>query len=197
MIIIGVTGGSGSGKTTFARKLASALNHAKVSTLAQDNYYIDQSHRFDGDGGSVNFDHPSALDFDLMALHVSVLAQGKSIQVPHYDFATHKRLEETTTLEPTDFLIVDGTMILTHYGLRTQLNHAVFISIPEEVRFQRRLDRDVRERGRTADGVHKQFFTQVKPMHDLFVEPQSQHAHFIATMENVEIILSQLLQQFK
>ena len=193
IITIGISGGSGSGKTTFAKKLANSLAANTVTHLAQDNYYIDQSQRFDGDGGSVNFDHPSALDFVLMAEHIEQFKNGLPIQMPHYDFATHKRHGHTTELAPSKYLLVDGTMILTYAPLRELMDYSIFISVPEEVRFQRRLNRDVRERGRTPEGVKKQFTTQVSPMHNLFVEPQAQVANFVATMDNVELKLQEIL----
>lgn len=177
--IIGVAGGSGSGKTYFARELHRILGDDQCTILYQDNYYIDQSHRFDGDGGSVNFDHPSSLDFDLLAEGLSILKQGKSIEVPIYEFATHKRLTKTITCEPKKIILVDGILILDSPVVRAQLDEAIFFDTPEELRFQRRLERDVVERGRTPEGVKKQFDLQVRPMHDLFVQPSKVHAQTV------------------
>lgn len=177
--IIGVAGGSGSGKTYFARELMRILGDEVCSILYQDNYYIDQSHRFDGDGGSVNFDHPSSLDFDLLAVGLSKLKSGLSIEVPIYEFATHKRLSKTITCAPRKVILVDGILILDSSVVRAQLDEAVFFDTPEELRFQRRLDRDVHERGRTPEGVKKQFDLQVRPMHDQFVQPSKAHAQTV------------------
>lgn len=177
--IIGVAGGSGSGKTYFARELQRILGDNVCTILYQDNYYIDQSHRFDGDGGSVNFDHPSSLDFDLLALGLASLKQGKSINVPIYEFATHKRLAQTISCEPKKIILVDGILILDSHVVRAQLDEAIFFDTPEELRFQRRLDRDVHERGRTPEGVKKQFDLQVRPMHDQFVQPSKVHAQTV------------------
>lgn len=177
--IIGVAGGSGSGKTYFARELHRILGDKHCTILYQDNYYIDQSHRFDGDGGSVNFDHPSSLDFDLLAEGLARLKQGKSIEVPIYEFATHKRLQKTITCDPKRIILVDGILILDSPVVRAELDEAVFFDTPEELRFQRRLERDVVERGRTPDGVKKQFDLQVRPMHDLFVQPSKVHAQTV------------------
>lgn len=177
--IIGVAGGSGSGKTFFARELLRLLGDSVCTILYQDNYYIDQSHRFDGDGGSVNFDHPSSLDFDLFAMGLSHLKQGKPIEVPIYEFSTHKRLTKTITCEPKKVILVDGILILDSGVVRAQLDEAIFFDTPEHLRFQRRLDRDVHERGRTPDGVKKQFELQVRPMHDQFVQPSKAHAQTI------------------
>jgi uridine kinase len=166
--IIGVAGGSGSGKTTLAKALGRSLS---AGFLSQDSYYIDQSARFDGDGGRVNFDHPSALDFALLAEHLDVLKRGDACDVPVYDFASHSRKKETVRLAPKPVVVVDGTLILNDVGLRQRLDISVFVETAEAVRFARRLGRDVRERGRTPEGVRKQFEAQVKPMHDQFVEP--------------------------
>jgi uridine kinase len=177
--IIGVAGGSGSGKTFFARELQKILGDEKCTILYQDNYYIDQSHRFDGDGGSVNFDHPESLDFALLAQGLAALKAGKSIKVPIYDFATHTRKKETLDCHPKKIILVDGILILDSALVREVLDEAVFFDTPEELRFKRRLERDVHERGRTAEGVKKQFDLQVKPMHNQFVEPSKSYAQTI------------------
>ncbi|MEA9355120.1 uridine kinase [Bacteriovorax sp. PP10] len=177
--IIGVAGGSGSGKTFFARELQKILGDAQCTILYQDNYYIDQSHRFDGDGGSVNFDHPESLDFALLAKDLSALKKGKSIKVPIYDFATHTRKKETLDCHPKKIILVDGILILDSALVREELDEAIFFDTPEELRFKRRLERDVHERGRTAEGVKKQFDLQVKPMHNQFVEPSKSYAQTI------------------
>jgi len=179
-IILGIAGGSGSGKTTLAKRVSRAIGSDYCSILSQDNYYIDQSARFDRDGGAVNFDHPSSLDFDLLAKHLSDLKKGKSIEVPRYDFKTHTRLRETEILLPKKVIILDGILILYPENVRKLIDIKVFVEIPEEVRFQRRLKRDIEERGRTKEGVTEQFFNQVKPMHDLFVEPSKKYADYIA-----------------
>lgn len=177
--IVGVSGGSGSGKTYFARELQKSLGEDRCTILYQDNYYIDQSKKFDGDGGSVNFDHPSSLDFDLLANGLSQLKQGHSIKVPLYDFATHTRKAETIDCLPKKIILVDGILILDSAVVRAQLDEAIFFDTPEALRFERRLERDVHERGRTPEGVKKQFELQVKPMHDKFVEPSKSHAKTI------------------
>lgn len=174
--IIGVAGGSGSGKTFFARELQKSLGDENCTIIYQDNYYIDQSHRFDGDGGSVNFDHPESLDFMLMAKGLNDLKRGKAIKVPLYDFATHTRKKECLDCAPKKIILVDGILILDSALVRAELDEAVFFDTPEELRFSRRLERDVHERGRTPEGVKKQFDLQVRPMHDQFVEPSKLYA---------------------
>jgi uridine kinase len=177
--IIGVAGGSGSGKTFFARELQKSLRDQNCTIIYQDNYYIDQSHRFDGDGGSVNFDHPESLDFKLMAEGLNDLKKGKAIKVPLYDFATHTRKKECLDCAPKKIILVDGILILDSALVRAELDEAVFFDTPEELRFSRRLERDVHERGRTPEGVKKQFDLQVRPMHDQFVEPSKLYAQTI------------------
>lgn len=177
--IIGVAGGSGSGKTFFARELQKILGDDQCTILYQDNYYIDQSNRFDGDGGSVNFDHPNSLDFALLARGLADLRDGNTIKVPIYDFATHTRKQETLKCGPKKIILVDGILILDSQVVRDQLDEAVFFDTPEELRYKRRLERDVHERGRTAEGVKKQFDLQVRPMHNQFVEPSKMYAQTI------------------
>ncbi|MFS4460688.1 uridine kinase [Bdellovibrio sp. HCB2-146] len=177
--IIGVAGGSGSGKTHFAKQLQKMLGEAHCTILYQDNYYIDQSAKFDGDGGSVNFDHPSSLDFSLLASGLKTLKSGQQLEIPIYDFVTHSRKKECLIGQPTKVILVDGILILHSEEVRAELDEAIFFDTPEALRFQRRLDRDVHERGRTPEGVKKQFELQVRPMHNQFVEPSKAHAHTI------------------
>lgn len=170
MKIIGVAGGSGSGKTTFTSFLRDRLGRQNVVVLAQDSYYKDQSGKFDRDGGKVNFDHPDSLDWDLMESHLLALKAGKSIDCPIYDFATHKRLPECIRMEPKPYVILDGILIFSVPKIWEKCDYKIFIDCEEKIRFERRLKRDVVERGRTPEGVHDQFFQHVKPMHDMFVE---------------------------
>jgi uridine kinase len=174
--IIGISGGSGSGKTTFARKLQERLGDQASVILAQDSYYIDQSAHFKGDGENVNFDHPSALDFPLLAEHLVQLKTGRSIRVPIYDFASHTRRKEFSPLDPHQVILLDGTLILSQESIRPHLNASIFIEASETIRFERRFKRDLVERGRQPEGIKKQFERQVKPMHDLFIEPSKAYA---------------------
>lgn len=176
--ILGVAGGSGSGKTYFAQALKDALGDA-ATIVYQDNFYIDQSHRFDHDGGAVNFDHPESLELSLLAKCLGELRQGQGTRIPRYDFKTHRREREELYVPPTAVIIVDGILIFHPEDLRSQFDEMVFFDTPEELRYERRLERDVNERGRTPEGVRAQFLKQVKPMHDEFVAPSKAHAHVV------------------
>ena len=182
VLIIGVAGGSGSGKTTFARMLQANLGDHFCGILAQDFYYRDMHEYFDRDGGRVNFDHPESIEFELMVKHLHALKRGDDIHVPAYDFATHSRLEGTA-FPCRPVIIVDGILLLTQSELRAMFDFAFFIETQEDLRFRRRLQRDVRERGRTLAGVHDQLYNHVKPMHDLFVDPSRKFADRIISGE--------------
>jgi uridine kinase len=173
--VIGIAGGSGSGKTYFARALQHALGDS-ASIIYQDNFYIDQSHRFDHDGGSVNFDHPESLDFPLLASCLRTLKEGRPARLPIYDFVTHTRSKNTIDAIPTPVIIVDGILIFHPEEVRSCFDRMIFFDTPEALRYERRLKRDVSERGRTPEGVRNQFLRQVKPMHDEFVDPTSIYA---------------------
>lgn len=177
--ILGVAGGSGSGKTFFARALQQALGAERCELVYQDNFYIDQSKRFDFDGGSVNFDHPDSIDFSCLASCLGQLKSGAPTEIPIYDFVTHSRAVTTLTIQPKNVILVDGILIFHKQEVRQHFDDLIFFDTPEQLRFERRLDRDVKERGRTPDGVHNQFFKQVKPMHDEFVEPSKEFARVL------------------
>lgn len=170
-LIVGISGGSGSGKTTLSRLIQKSVGAEKCATLSQDNYYLDQSHLFDRDGGVVNFDHPKSLEFSLMATHLRMLKNGMEVKIPAYDFVTHSRRSQGELFAPKSLILIDGILILSQPEIVKELDYSIFVDTPELVRFERRLFRDVRERGRTPEGVREQFYSQVKPMHDIFVEP--------------------------
>lgn len=196
--LLGVAGGSGSGKTYFARAVFKRLGSAACEIIYQDNFYIDQSKNFDFDGGSVNFDHPSSIDFPLLATHILRLKKGSSTEIPIYDFVTHARKVETLTIEPKKIIIIDGILISHADEIRPLFDEIIFFDTPEDLRFRRRLDRDVKERGREPAGVRNQFLKQVKPMHDQYVEPSKAHAHFIfKDVDDFELTVEKYCAQLK
>ncbi|MEY3901788.1 MAG: hypothetical protein RL189_1094 [Pseudomonadota bacterium] len=169
--MIGVSGGSGSGKTTFCRELVARLGAENVLHLRQDSYYRDLSGLTPDERDNVNFDHPQALEFDLLCEHLKLLKQGTPIEVPEYDFATHTRSPITQVSAAKPIVVIEGILIFSQAQILEQLQYSVFVDAPEDVRLSRRIRRDIAERGRTRESVEKQFFTTVAPMHDLFVEP--------------------------
>ena len=183
MLLVGVSGGSGSGKTTLAAKLQKHWGEDSSTLILQDSYYIDKSAQFTGDG-SVNFDHPHALDWELMIKHLTLLKQGMPVDVPIYEFETHKRSLDTITVKPKQYVVVDGILIYHPEKLRNLFDHKIFVDCPEPIRFERRLKRDMEERGRTRDGVKAQYQSTVLPMHNEFVEPTKAFADEVVDGEN-------------
>ncbi|MEC9282536.1 MAG: uridine kinase [Bdellovibrionota bacterium] len=175
-IIIAVAGGSCSGKTSFCKRFREQIGEENCLMVLQDNYYIDQSDRFDEDGGAVNFDHPESLEFSLMKEQLAQLKSGKSVELPLYDFTTHTRRKESLLVEPKPVILVDGILILSQESLREVFDDSIFIECDRDRRFTRRLQRDTVERGRTPEGVKAQFEKQVEPMHNQFVEPSKKFA---------------------
>jgi len=165
-----VAGGSQAGKTTLARGLSDRLG-ADVSVLGFDEYYHDLVHLTPDERALVNYDHPDSLDVDLLVSHLDGLLAGRPAEVPVYDFITHTRTGTTRRVDPRPVIVVDGILVLAFPVIRERLDVSVFVEAPPEVRLARRLDRDVRERGRTPEGVRTQFAATVAPMHDAFVSP--------------------------
>lgn len=177
--VVAVSGGSGSGKTTLVRALQEAIGVDCCDILSQDSYYYDATEQFDFDGGSINFDHPASIEFSLMSQHLQSLREGDSVRVPEYCFKTHARVGFSDFLPKKPILLVDGILLLSQDEVLPQFDLCVFVDAAEEIRFSRRLNRDVRERGRSPEGVQTQFQNQVKPMHDRFVEPSKDIADIV------------------
>ena len=177
--VIGVAGGSGSGKTYFASALRQRLGPELCDIIYQDSFYFDQSANFDFDGGSVNFDHPDSIDFQLLAERIRMLKSEQAVALPIYDFKTHSRKLETENFQPRPVIVVDGILIFHPEEVRSLFDERIFFDTSEELRYERRLNRDVHERGRTPEGVRNQFLKQVKPMHDKFVDPSKNFADFM------------------
>jgi uridine kinase len=177
-IVIGVAGGTGSGKTTIARKLVEHFADSVV-LLEQDSYYKDQSHLSMEERMKTNYDHPLAFDYDLLYEHIEKLLRYEPIDKPIYDFALHTRAPETVHLEPKDVIIIEGILILDDEKLRNLMDIKIFVDTDADVRILRRIERDVQERGRTLESVIEQYLNVVRPMHMQFVEPSKRYADII------------------
>ncbi|AMY09928.1 Uridine kinase [Luteitalea pratensis] len=178
-VIIGIAGGSGSGKTTVVRRLTASLGDAKVSVLEHDRYYRDRSDLRLEERAALNYDHPDSLETDLLVQHVKTLRSGEPIQAPQYDFARHNRLDTFDTVQPRTAIIVEGILIFADAPLRALMDVKVFVDADDDTRFIRRLQRDITERGRTVQSVIDQYLGSVKPMHLEFVEPSKRYADII------------------
>ncbi|WP_238650604.1 uridine kinase [Paenibacillus piscarius] len=180
MLIIGIAGGTGSGKTTVARSVIDRLGSDKVTFISQDNYYKDHSYLSMAERGAINYDHPLAFDNDLLIEHLNCLKTGQAAFAPVYDFTIHARsTEKTVRLAPNNIVILEGLHVLSDEKLREQLNIKVFVDTDPDVRILRRVLRDIEERGRTIRSIHTQYLTTVKPMHEAFIEPSKKYADLI------------------
>ncbi len=180
--LIGVAGGSGSGKTTLVNRLTNLFAlPADLMVMQMDHYYKDLSHLSQSDRDKKNFDHPESLDLDLLKSHLEALASGLMIERPSYDFASHTRLQRTTPVAPAPVIIIDGILALHDPGIRSLLSLSIYVDVDDDLRFIRRLRRDISERGRTVDSVITQYLASVKAMHDTYVEPQKYVADIIVS----------------
>jgi len=179
-IIIGIAGGSASGKTSLAKRLKREFEDTNsVIIIRQDDYYNDQKEMTMEERLKVNYDHPFAFDNDLLAQHLNDLRDGKSINRPTYDFIEYTRSNEIEVVEPHDVIVVEGLFVLEDEFIRKHLDIKVFVDTPADVRFIRRLNRDVRDRGRSLDNVIAQYMNTVRIMHDQFIEPSKRYADVI------------------
>jgi len=178
-LVIGICGGTGSGKTTIADRIIQAFSEDTVLMLQQDHYYKDLSHLPFAERAKRNFDHPDAIDMPLMVEHVRCLREGQLIERPVYDFTQHCRRPETVRLEPHAALILEGILIFDSGALRELMDIKIFVETEADLRFIRRVERDIRERGRTLESVVRQYLATVRPMHLEFVEPSKRYADLI------------------
>jgi len=192
-IVIGVAGGSGSGKTTVVRKIVESIGLEQVTVLDHDRYYRDRNELRLEERASLNYDHPHALETDLMVTHVRELKAGNTVAVPQYDFTRHARLAQTDTFQPHRALIVEGILVFTDAALRDLMDIKVFVDTDSDTRFIRRLRRDVAERGRTMESVIDQYQSTVKPMHLEFVEPSKRYADVIVPLGGHNTVAVDLL----
>jgi uridine kinase len=178
-LIIGVAGGSGSGKTTVVRRIMESIGDDQVTVLEHDRYYRDRNDLRLEERAALNYDHPDSLETDLLVRHLHELRAGRSVQVPEYDFARHARQAETATVTPRKAIIVEGILIFADAPLRALMDVKVFVDADDDTRFIRRLQRDIADRGRTVPSVIEQYLGTVKPMHLEFVEPSKRYADII------------------
>lgn len=179
MLIIGITGGTGSGKTTVVQQIVKELPADEVCVISQDSYYKDTSHLSFSERTKINFDHPKAVDFDLLAQHLQMLREGKSFEQPIYSFKEHNRTGETLTTFPKKVIIVEGILILSQPEIREMLDIKLYVHADSDERLIRRLKRDIAERGRDLEEVLTRYQTTLKPMHQQFIEPTKEFADII------------------
>jgi len=177
--VVGIAGGTGSGKTTVAHKLASAMPAGRCVTIEHDAYYRDQGHLSPEERATINYDHPASLDSSLLAEHLRALRAGLAVSVPLYDFASYTRRRETRVVEPARVIVVEGILVFTEPELRDQMDIKIFVDTDPDIRLMRRIRRDLEQRGRTFQSVRDQYYATVRPMHIEHVEPTKRWADLI------------------
>lgn len=177
--VVGVAGGTGSGKTTVARKIAGAVPAEMVTILEHDSYYLDRPELTYEERCQLNFDHPESLESSLLLQHVRELKQGRTVEVPMYDFKIHRRSPYTRRVEPTTIVVVEGILIFADPALRAELDLKLFVDTDPDIRVLRRVRRDMEHRGRSFESVREQYYSTVRPMHLQFVEPSKRWADVI------------------
>ncbi|GAB1419819.1 uridine kinase [Bacteroidales bacterium] len=197
MLIIGIAGGSGSGKTTVVKKIIRALPNSSVSVISQDSYYIDNGHLNAEDRKKINFDHPESIEFELLIHHLDELKEGNNIQMPIYSYVTCARSHETITVKPTKVVIVEGILVLTNAELRNRMDIKIYVDADGDDRLMRIIQRDIEERGRTFIEVLKHYEHFVKPMHLQFIDPTKRFADIIipqggANQVAIDIVASRI-----
>lgn len=179
-VIIGIAGGTGSGKTTVARSIYDRVGRDRIEWISHDSYYRDFGNLPIEELHAVNWDHPDSLESDLLVRHMDELISGKAVEIPVYDFTTHHRMmQKTQRVEPRRVVIVEGILVLAEPEIRKRIDIKLFVDTPPDIRFVRRLVRDVEVRGRSVDSIVHQYLHTVRPMHEEFVEPSKRHAHLI------------------
>ncbi len=178
-VIIGIAGGTGSGKTTVALRVQEAAPGKTVQIIHHDSYYRDNAHLTIEDRAKINYDHPSAFETELLVNHIRELKSGRSVDVPIYDYSVHARTDETRNVEPADIIFVEGILVLEPEELRDLMDIRLYVGVDADERFIRRLKRDIAERGRTLESVINQYMSVVRPMHQQFVNPTKKYAHLI------------------
>jgi uridine kinase len=178
-LVVGIAGGTGSGKTTVAHKLAAAMPASRCVTIEHDAYYRDQKHLSLEERTKVNYDHPASLESSLLATHLAQLRAGNHVEVPIYDFASHTRAPSTRRVAPAPLIIVEGILVFAESALREQMDIKIFVDTDADIRLIRRIRRDIEVRGRTFQSVRDQYYATVRPMHIEYVEPTKRWADLI------------------
>lgn len=197
MFLVGIAGGSGSGKTTFAKKIVQRLQNPEVAHFSQDSYYLPsppQKLRINGDS---NFDHPDAFDWPLLRDHLEKLKRGDSVEMPIYDYKVSRRSDKTQHVGPCKALLMEGIFTLWDEEIRNLFDIRIYLHVEADIRFIRRLHRDVRERGRSLDGIIRQYYDTVRPMHHEYLEPTKQYADIVVGEETdiaAEVIAARIRQ---
>jgi len=194
MLIIGIAGGTGSGKTTVVNQIIEELRNDEVDVISQDSYYQDTSHLTYEQRTRINFDHPKSIDFDLLVSHLKELKKGNTIEQPVYSFVQHNRTGETITIHPQKVMIVEGILILTHPDIREMFDIKIFVHADSDERLIRRLKRDIAERGRDLDEVLLRYQTTLKPMHQQFIEPTKEFADIIIPNNKYNTVAVDIVQ---
>ena len=198
MLIIGIYGGTGSGKTTIVNMIASYFSSNDIEIISQDSYYKDNSDISYEERCKLNFDHPDAIDFDLLHKHLKNLKKGEKIEQPIYDFKIHNRLKKTIQVKPKKILILEGILIMCHAEIRSIFDLKIFISANSKTRMERRIKRDIAERGRSRGEVLKRYIETLKPMHEKFIEPTKIYANYIIENQfNNKLNIDELLEKMK
>ena len=193
--VMAIAGGSGSGKSTFIRQLVECVGNAHVAVVAIDDYYHDLSHLEPTERAQFNFDSLAAIDFSLVVEHLDALRSNEPVPRPTYDFSTHCRGEVTRTVEPADWILVEGIMALAKTELRAQYDWSIFLKVDDETRFERRLQRDMAERGRGKESVFAQWEATVAPFHNQVIEPSSKYADLIVQCQDWQFLVEALGRQ--
>lgn len=194
MLIIGIAGGTGSGKTTVVEQIINELPKDEVCVISQDSYYKDTSHLSYDERVEINFDHPQAIDFELLVDHLKILRKGDPIEQPVYSFVEHNRTSETITTYPKKVVIVEGILILTHAKIREMFDVKLFVHADSDERLIRRLKRDIAERGRDLEEVLNRYQTTLKPMHQEFIEPTKEFADIIIPTNRYNTVAVDLIR---
>ena len=198
MLIIGIYGGTGSGKTTIVNMIASHFSSNDIEIISQDSYYKDNSDISYEDRCKINFDHPDAIDFNLLHKHLKNLRKGETVEQPIYDFKIHNRLKKTIQIKPKKILILEGILIMFHAEIRSIFDLKIFINANSKTRMERRIKRDIAERGRSRNEVLKRYIETLKPMHEKFIEPTKIYANYIIENQfNNKLNIDELLEKMK